>query len=172
MKLTIFKNQVILLMLFLLPFTSANAKRYSFKIDSQREVYVCRSAKTGFKMVEVIAYGRNVDKAMDKAKMDAVVALTFFGASGTGEMGSVPAILLGGRKEYDNNRKFFDKFFKKGQFMSYVKNVNSGYPTGSNNVKTSKGRKIRIILLVDWNGLAKYYKEAGLKTAVSELSEY
>lgn len=166
------KNHIILFMLFIMSFTSADAKRYSFKIDSQREVYVCRSAKTGFKMVEVIAYGRNADKAIDKAKMDAVVALTFFGASGTGEMESVPAILLGGRKEYDNNRKFFDKFFKKGQFMSYVEDVNSGYPTGSNNIKTSRGRRVRIILLVDWNGLAKYYKEAGLKTAVSELSEY
>lgn len=172
MKLNIFKNHAVLFVLLLLPFTSVDAKRYSFKIDSQREVYVCRSAKPGYKMVEVIAYGRNVDKAIDKAKMDAVVVLTFFGASGKGEMESVPAILLDGRKEYDNNRKFFDKFFKKGQFMSYVEDVNSGYPTGSNNIKTSRGRRVRIILLVDWNGLAKYYKEAGLKTAVSELSEY
>lgn len=172
MQLNQLKNHIILFVLLIMSFTSVDAKRYSFKIDAQREVCVCRSAKAGFKMVEVIAYGRNADKAIDKAKMDAVVALTFFGASGTGEMGSIPAILLGGRKEYDNNRKFFDKFFKKGQFMSYVEDVNSGYPTGSNNIKTSRGRRVRIILLVDWNGLAKYYKEAGLKTAVSELSEY
>lgn len=172
MQLNRLNKHIVLFVLLIMSFTSVDAKRYSFKIDAQREVYVCRSAKAGFKMVEVIAYGRNADKAIDKAKMDAVVALTFFGASGTGEMGSIPAILLGGRKEYDNNRKFFDKFFKKGQFMSYVEDVNSGYPTGSNNIKTSRGRRVRIILLVDWNGLAKYYKEAGLKTAVSELSEY
>ena len=172
MKSNRLRYHLVLLILLLLPFFSVDAKRYRFKIDSPREVYITRSAKAGFKMVEVIAYGRNADKAIEKAKMDAVVALTFFGASGTGEMGSIPAILLGGRKEYDNNRKFFDKFFKKGQFMSYVEDVNSSYPTGSNNIKTSRGRRVRIILLVDWNGLAKYYKETGLKTAVSELSEY
>lgn len=101
--------------------------------------------------------------------MDAVVSLTFFGAFGFGEMEQCPAILLEGRKAYDKDKAFFDKFFKQGVFTSYVKKVNSTYPTGQDNVKTKKGRRIQILLIVDWNGLAKYYKEAGLKTVISEL---
>lgn len=172
MQLRELKNYVVLFLLLVLSFTPVEAKRYSFKIDSQREVYVTRSAKSGFKMVKVIVYGRNVDKAIEKAMMDAVVALTFYGASGEGEMGNTPAILFEGRKAYDNKKKYFDKFFKKGAFMSFVKRVNSDYPTGKDNVKTSKGRRIQILLLVDWNGLAKTYKDAGLKTIVSGLSDY
>lgn len=56
--------------------------------------------------------------------------------------------------------------------MAYVKRVNSTYPTGRDNVKTSRGRRIQILLIVDWNGLANYYKKAGLKTVISELDNY
>ena len=171
-KLKYFACTVLVLLLCFLHSPTAEAKRYSFDIDAQREVYLTRSAKPGFKMVKVIVYGRSVDKAIEKAMMDAVVALTFYGASGEGEMGNTPAILLEGRKAYDHKTKYFDKFFKKGAFMPFVKRVNRDYPTGKDNVKTSRGRRIQILLLVNWNGLAKTYKDAGLKTIVSGLSDY
>ncbi len=163
---------LLILQLCFLHSSIAEAKRYTFDIDAPREVYITRSAKAGFKMVRVIAYGRNVNKAIEKAMMDAVISLTFYGTSGEGEMENAPAILLDGRKAYDYKKSYFDKFFKKGAFMSYVKQVNSGYPTGRDNIKTSKGRRVQILLLVDWNGLARTYKEAGLKTIVSGLSDY
>ena len=56
--------------------------------------------------------------------------------------------------------------------MKYVEKVNSNYPSGANNVKTSNGRRIQILLIVDWKGLAEYYMENGLKTAVSELGNF
>lgn len=123
-------------------------------------------------MVKVTAYGRTANKAIEQAMMDAVVSLSFWGASGSGEMENCPAILLEGRAAYDKNRLFFDHFFTQGTFMSYVKRVNSTYPTGRDNVKTSKGRRIQILLIVDWNGLANYYKKAGVKTVISELGNY
>ena len=82
------------------------AKKYSFVIDSNREVYVCRSTYEGSKM------------------------------------------------------------------LKFVEKVNSTYPTGTNNVKTSKGRRIQILLIVDWKELAEHFKKAGFKTAISELSNY
>lgn len=148
------------------------AKKYPFKIDAPREVVISRSSKAGTKMVKVTAYGRTIDKAIEQAMMDAVVSLSFWGASGFGEMGNCPAILFEGRATYDKNKIFFDKFFKQGFFMPYVKRVNSTYPTGRDNVKTAKGRRIQILLIVDWNGLANYYKKAGLKTVISELGNY
>ena len=166
-------------LLFMLPLVFAllisvnvDAKKYPFNIDASREAVVTRSATAGTKMVKVIAYGRTVDKAIGQAMMDAVVALTFFGASGENEMDACPAILLGGRAAYDEKKEFFNQFFQKGHFLSYVKRVNSNYPTGKNNIKTSKGRKVQLILLVDWNGLSAYYKNAGLKTATSSLMDY
>ena len=151
---------------------SATAKKYPFKIDSSREVVISRSAKAGYKMVQVTAYGRSTEKAIEQAMLDAAVSLTFFGASGLGEMEDCPAILLEGRIAYDKNKDFFDRFFKEGIFIPYVKKVNSTYPTGRDNVKTSKGRRIQILLIVDWNGLAQCYKKSGIQTVISEFDNY
>lgn len=152
--------------------TTMYARKYPFSIDSQREVYVTRSTTAGSKMLRVVAYGKSVDAAIAQAMLDAVVALSFDGAMGEGEMEGCPAVLMDGRNVYNENKSFFDKFFKKGDFLKYVKKVNSTYPSGSDNVKTSKGRRIQILLIVDWKGLADYFRGEGYRTTVSELSNY
>lgn len=103
----------ITLLLFLASLLSiqVEAKKYPFKIDAPREVVMSRSSKAGTKMVKVTAYGRTADKAIEQAMMDAVVSLSFWGASGSGEMENCPAILLEGRAAYDKNRMLFDHFF-------------------------------------------------------------
>ena len=148
------------------------AKKYSFVIDSNREVYVCRSTYEGSKMLKVVAYGKSADAAIEQAMVDAVAALSFDGAKGQGEMEGCPAVLLNGREVYQENKIYFDSFFKKGEFLKFVEKVNSTYPAGTNNVKTSKGRRIQILLIVDWKELAEHFKKAGFKTAISELSNY
>lgn len=160
------------LILLLLVSGTVEAKKYPFDIDASRDVVITRSATAGSKMVKVTAYGRTVNKAINQAMMDAVVALTFFGASGENEMEASPAILLDKRAAYDKKKEFFDQFFQKGYFLSYVKRVNSNYPAGKNNIKTERGRKVQLILLVDWNGLSVYYKNAGLKTVTNSLMDY
>ena len=57
-------------LLFSLP---VGAKKYPFKIDTSREVVISRSSKAGTKMVEVTAYGRTADKAIEQAMMDAAL---------------------------------------------------------------------------------------------------
>lgn len=161
-----------LFILSLLFSLSATAKKYPFKIDSPREVVISRSTKAGYKMVQVTAYGRSTEKAIEQAMLDAAVSLTFFGVSGLGEMEGCPAILLEGRIAYDKNKDFFDRFFKEGTFIPYVRKVNSTYPTGRDNVKTPKGRRIQILLIIDWNGLAQFYKESGMQTVISEFDNY
>lgn len=157
--------------MLLLP-VKMEAKKYSFVIDSQREVYVSRSTYEGSKMLKVVAYGKSADAAIEQAMVDAVAALTFDGAKGQGEMEGCPAVLLNGREIYQENKIYFDSFFKKGDFLKYVEKVNSTYPTGTDNIKTSKGRRIQILLIVDWKGLAEKFKEAGFRTAISELSNF
>jgi len=56
--------------------------------------------------------------------------------------------------------------------LDFVSKVNSTYPMGADNVKVNGGRRIQILLIVDWKGLAGYFKDAGFKTAISELSNY
>lgn len=148
------------------------AKKYTFSIDSQREVYVSRSTYEGSKMLKVVAYGKSADAAIEQAMVDAVAALLFDGARGQGEMEGCPAVLLNSHEVYQENKTYFDNFFKKGDFLKYVEKVNSTYPTGPDNVKTSKGRRIQILLIVNWKRLEEHFKEAGFKTAISELRNY
>ncbi len=151
---------------------SAEGKKFPFDINSTPNISVHRSTIAGTKMVKVTAYGSSANSAIDKAMLDAVVGITFFGANGSGEMESCPAILYDGKDCYYQNKKFFDNFFKKGQFLDFVEKVNSGYPLGENNVKTPHGRRIQILLIVHWDALADFFKKNGFKTIVSELSNY
>lgn len=170
MKKTHFFATLFCLLLF--PSINMEAKKYPFSIDSPREVYVTRSTTAGSKMLRVVAYGKSVDAAIEQAMLDAVVALSFDGAIGEGEMEDCPAVLMNSRNVYKENKSFFDRFFKKGDFLKFVEKVNSTYPSGANNVKTSKGRRIQILLIVDWKGLADYFRVEGYKTIVSELTNY
>ena len=168
------KHRILLLFLmsYALSIPCSTIEAKDFDIDAPREVYIYRSAKAGYKMVKVVAYGRKANVAIGNAMRDAVASLTFFGAKGLGEMEGSPPILLDGRNAFVKNRILFNNFFKKKHYMSYVKRVNTDYPTGKDNVKTPKGRRIQIVLLVDWNGLAKFYEESGLKTITGTLSNY
>ena len=87
-------------------------------------------------------------------------------------MDGCPAVLVAGRETYNSNKTYFNNFFRKGKFLDFVSKVNSTYPMGADNVKVNGGRRIQILLIVDWKGLAGYFKDAGFKTAISELSNY
>ena len=86
--------------------------------------------------------------------------------------GGSPLVLIDGVEQYYAHKREFNKFFKKKNYLSYVSRVNSTYPSGSNNIKTSTGRKVQILLIVDWIGLANYYKSLGYKTATSNLTDF
>ena len=167
-----FKYLLLTTILLMILVQGLHAKKHLFSIGSTRDVVISRSSKTGTKMVKVVAFGSSADKAINQAMVDAVAALSFDGADGQGEMDGCPAVLLNGRKEYESHKDFFDRFFKKGEFLRFVEKVNSAYPSGLDNVKTKNGRRVQILLIVDWKALSDYYQSIGLKTIISELNNY
>ncbi len=122
-------------------------------------------------MVRVIAYGSNADNAIAKAKLDAVAAASFFGIPGEDQMDSIPAILFDAKGQYIRNKKELDLFFRNGNYLSFVTNANSTYPSGHHNIQTPKGRKVEVTLIIDWQALSNFYSQLGLKTIMSSLSE-
>ena len=108
------------------------------------------------------------DKAIDQAKQDAVAACIFTGVEGNEIAGKIPA-LVSSTDVYNQHKSFFDKFFKKGEFMIYVKNVSSEYPFGEDNIKTSKGRKVGIYVVVMYDKLRQLLEEEGI---VKKLDSY
>lgn len=160
---------ILLILLTLLPLNIAAQK---FDINTELELRVKRSTESGKKMIEVYGYGSSADKAMEQAYINAVSGILFFGVEGSEEMGPVPSVLLDKVEAYNSSRKLFNDFFKKGTHKQFAHNVNSHYPYGPDNVKTPKGRRVRLVLIVDYEGLTKYFKEYGFKTTTGDFSEW
>ena len=143
------------------------AKSYPFKINRERNVVISQSSAPGTKIVKVVSLAGNAKKAINLALQDAVYASLFIGISGNGEFESVPAILFDGQKAYQDNKKVFNRFFKKGEFMSYAHLVNSEFPSGKNNVSSPQGRKVTVYVVVEYSKLLNLFDGMGIKTYTS-----
>lgn len=147
---------------------TVSAKSYKFDRQHPYNVKVVRVAQQGTKFIKAYATAGSPDKAIDQAMQDAVAACIFTGVEGMESAGKIPPILRNS-DAYENNKKFFDEFFKKGKFMNYVKNVNSRYPSGDDNIKTSKGHRVGVYVVVMYDELRKYLEENGLKKNISNI---
>lgn len=157
------------LMLLCYPIVVKGSAR--FKINAERQVLVTRSSSPGTKMVRVVAYGPTTEKAIEQAMCDAVAEALFNGIKGEGEMETIPPILKDGQAQYTTHQKELKNFFK-ATYLNYVSRINSTFPSGENNIRTSKGRKVRVFLLVDWAGLEQYFRNMGYQTSIGLLTDF
>lgn len=146
------------------------AKKYKWEYNSKvTEVYTTAQGQNGKQIVKAWAIGRNADKAIIQAKMDAIDAALFTGIgydASTHGMGVANLPPLVSFQQYEENKALFDNFFKMGLFLNYVSNVNSSYPTGENNMAVSGGRKVGINLIIDYKGLHEWLRENGIEKGV------
>lgn len=145
-----------------------SAKSYPFDMKHSYDVQIVRVAEQGTKYLKVYGIAGSVSSAIDRAMQDAVAACIFTGVPGNDISGKI-APLCGGIEAYEANKKYFDTFFKKGEFMNYVKNVNSGFPTGENNISTSKGRKVCLYVQVMYDSLRTKLEQDGI---IKSLNSY
>ena len=143
-------------------------KSYPFKIRHSYNVQVVHYdligdivAQKGNKFYKVWSEAGSVNKAIEQALQDAVAASLFTGVQASQSANSVPA-LCGSFEAYEKYREYFDKFFKKGEFLQYVTNVNSQYPSGENNVRTSKGHRVGLYVTVRYDALRKKLEQDGI----------
>ena len=140
------------------------AKSYKFEFKHSYNVYQIQTGRSGVKVVQAWAIAGNADKAIDQCKQDAVAAAIFTGLPVMeGAMGvqNVPP-LAASQRVYDEHKAWFDNFFKKGQFMEFVSEINSDYPTGENNISVKGGRQITILLGIRFEALRKYLQDEGI----------
>lgn len=162
------KKNILLLLLSVITILPMQAKSYPFDMKHPYEVQIVRVGKEGTKFLKVYGKAGNADKAIERAMQDAVAACIFTGVEGTAEAGKILP-LCGGRQAYEEHKEYFDKFFKKGEFMNYVKNTNSGYPSGENNVAVSGGRRVGIFVSVMYDALRKKLEQDGI---IKSLDSY
>ena len=152
---------VALVLIVLMSNVSIEAKKYKFNINNSYEVEIVRVGKKGEKYLCVSGKAASVDNAMDNAMQNAVVACLFTGVEGTAYAGRIPAI-CDSVGAYHNNKKYFDDFFKKGEFMQYVRNVNSGYPSGANNVRKGFKSIVKLWVVVRYDALREKMEKDGV----------
>lgn len=155
-----------------LVFNVNGAKKYKWEYNSHiPEVYTTAQGQQGKQIVKAWAIANNADKAILQAKMDAVSAALFNGIgydSSTHGMGVANLPPLVTPNQYEENKGLFNNFFKKGEFLKYVSDINSLYPTGENNMAVPGGRKVGINLSIDYKGLHSWLQENGIEKGVGK----
>lgn len=147
---------------------SVSAKKYKWVYNSHVcEVYTIGQGKNHTQLVKAWAVAKNADKAIVQAKMDAVTAALFSGIGpdekthGMGTANLSNPLVSG--EVYSEHEALFNEFFKKGEFLKFVKDVNSSYPSGENNMACPGGRRVGVNLILDYAGLRKWLEENGVK---------
>ena len=167
------KRVVISVLFFLtLVFCANGAKKYKWEYSSKvPEVYTTAQGQQGKQIVKAWAIAGNADKAIIQAKMDAVSAALFNGIGydkSTHGMGVSTLYPLVTPQQYEENKDLFNNFFKYGDFLKYVNDINSSYPTGENNVAVPGGRKVGVNLTIDYKGLHDWLQENGIEKGIGK----
>lgn len=171
-------NQVLsILMIVILSamgMSAEGAKRYKVDLERPTTVKMTGVSSEGY-FVKAWAVSKNADKAMEQARMDAVLAAlkngikAYEGAGGAG-VTDLPALMTS--DEFDTHWSQIGDFLSGGGFLDYVKDVSSTYPKGADNVKTPDGRKVGLSLVLDYVGLRKMLQDRGWIKGLNDHFEY
>lgn len=142
----------------------------SFMSTDNYEIEVYGIAPDGFKNLFVWGYGKNIDKAVQNAKKNAVDAALFRTIPGHGENLQLTTPAICGRKAKKEYASFFEDFFKPGgEWISYVNLTTDGEPSGQNRLKVQGGYKVGIYVQIDYDSLRNRMREEGLATGLNDI---
>lgn len=154
------------MLVMLMAFSTTFAKSYKWKgLDHTYDVVLIKQASAASQILKVYGIAGNPDKAIEQALQDAVAAAIF---TGYPKKLDVPQPALcekvgkQGIQFYQANQSYFDAFFKKGEFMNYVKNVNTRYPSGENNIAVDGGRKVGVNIEINLTALREKLEADGI----------
>lgn len=153
--------------LLLLAIFTVSAKSYKWNgLDHEYDVISLKQSGQSTQVLKVFAIAGNPDKAIDQALQDAVAAAIFTGfikkLDPVPQPGLYEKAANSGQEFYDANKAYFDNFFKKGDFMSFVRNVNKNYPSGENNMAVDGGRRVGVNIEIDLDALRQKLEADGV----------
>jgi len=150
----IFKLSVITLLLVFLGSCGTNKNFYSYEL-------LCNGVGVnGVYLVKCFSYGSSFEKARKKVKKDAVHGVLFKGVSGNSQKGcreQAPICNI----SYEDQKEWFDNFFKNGDFEQYVTLSNNGNVSASDRIKIKNGYKVGFTVAVKSDRLRERMRKAG-----------
>lgn len=129
------------------------------------EVTTTQVGQNGTKLLKVWGFGKNVDAAIQQAKMNAVHACLFRGCPGSATARETPAIFKNqgsGQVASDNFEYFYNFFEESGEYISFVNMTTDGVPSGQDRRKVKGGYKVGIDVQVMYDNLRDKMKNDGL----------
>lgn len=130
------------------------------KNEFRYEVVSAGVASEGSELIKVFSYAKNQKKAIEIGKANAVHAILFKGVPGSNGNYTKPAMVK--MQEKNNNQKFFDEFFKSGQYLQFVTVSNDGAIDPEDMLRVGSEYKIGIIYCVSKDNLRKFLIDNGI----------
>ncbi len=140
---------------------SRKERKAMFNSQFNYEVQTLGVGQDGTKLFKIWGYGKKAHDAMFEAKRNAVAAVIFKGLPpGNGAAKTPPIMSV---DAYEQNKKFFDEFFKAGgKYLNFVNSTTDGMPGGSDRIKMKKGYKVGLSVSANYDGLRKYLEDQGV----------
>ena len=148
---------------------TAAGKKHRLDINRTCEVKIVRVAQEGTKLVKAWATAGSVDKAIEQAKLDAVAACLFHGVPANENSDEILPVCLHGTADYEKNKEYFDRYFDKEEFLNYVSQVTSRYPTGQDNVKVGGDHRVGVNLVVKYTALRQMLERDGIQRSLDSF---
>lgn len=154
---------------------SVNAQKGRRKADKQTVAwrYEIEAVATGIQgtyQIKVWSYSKHPETAIEQAKKNAIHGIIFKGFPTKDRVqGQKP--LSRDVNLYDDNKKFFEDFFKtgSGDYMKFVTLANNGQIAPGDRIKISKKEyKIGVVVTVNVAELRKYLEAKGIIKSLSD----
>lgn len=130
------------------------------KEEFKYEVVSMGVGSEGTELIKVFSYAKNQNKAIEIGKKNAVHAILFKGVPGSSGNYTQPAIVK--NAEYENNKSFFNDFFKSGRYLQFVTLSSDGTVDPEDMLRVGGQYKIGIVYAVNKAALRKYLEEEGI----------
>lgn len=158
---------------FLFAFVFSAVSLQAKKIDkkayitewSTYEAATVQVGQNGTKSLKVWGFGKNVDKAIEQAKKNAVHACLFRGIPGTSNAKETPAIFKhqgNGQVAVDNFEYFYRFFEEADEYIQFVNLTSDGVPSGQDRRQVKGGFKVAIYVQVMYDNLRDKMKNDGI----------
>ena len=155
-KLFSFASFLALGMMISLSAFAAKPKQQQKELTFQYDLEYIKSVADGVSQIKVYSYGNSKQVAQDRGVMSAVHGVLFKGYSGQGSYQSPLVKSLNG---YNDNKDFFDGFFKNGDYLRYSPGVVEGTQQF---IKIKGGWKYGCVVNVNVRMLRQHLEEAGI----------
>ncbi len=164
--------------LLFLPSLAMSKKVDKMKYIAEWSTYEVTTISVGqneTKNLKVWGFGKNINKAIEQAKKNAIHACLFRGLPGAANARTTPAIFANQGKDQvalENFEYFYDFFEVNKEYIGFVNITTDGVPSGQDRREVKGGYKVAISVQVMYDNLKEKMSNDGILKKASSMFTY